>query len=147
MVGQVEQSEIDMDLGDFAVFRIMKQKLGWLNQRQRVIAENIANADTQKYRAQDLRLIDFRKAPPQKIFSNALVRTHEDHIKGTVVDQTFKIERKNADYEINPSGNSVVLEEQMLKSTQNAGDHQLVTSLYRKHMSMFRIALGRGAGR
>ena len=49
MVGQVEQSEIDMDLGDFAVFRIMKQKLGWLNQRQRVIAENIANADTPKY--------------------------------------------------------------------------------------------------
>tara|TARA_B100001093_G_scaffold16189_1_gene14766 strand:- start:301 stop:744 length:444 start_codon:yes stop_codon:yes gene_type:complete len=147
MFGSIDQIEAEMDLGDFPVFRMMKQKLGWLNQRQRVIAENIANADTPNYRAQDLKQIDFRKLPSNKLFSSALSRTHEGHIKGSGTDQSFRINRENADYEINPSGNSVVLEEQMLKSTQNAGDHQLVTSLYRKHMSLFRIALGRGAGR
>ena len=120
--------------------RLVEQRLG-------LLASNIANADTPNYRAQDLKQIDFRKVPANKVFSSALTRTHEGHIKGSGTDQSFRITRENADYEINPSGNSVVLEEQMLKSTQNAGDHQLVTSLYRKHISLFRIALGRGAGR
>jgi flagellar basal-body rod protein FlgB len=37
-----------------------------------------------------------------------------------------------------------VLEEQLVKVAETQMDYQTMTNLYRKHMQMFRIALGRG---
>ena len=38
-----------MDLGDIPLFAMLKSRLGYLSDRQRVIAENVANADTPGY--------------------------------------------------------------------------------------------------
>jgi len=45
-------------------------------------------------------------------------------------------------YEVSPSGNEVVLEQQMITVTQNAMDHQLALNLYRKQAGMVRMAIG-----
>ncbi|MBT7747468.1 MAG: flagellar basal-body rod protein FlgB, partial [Alphaproteobacteria bacterium] len=47
-------------------------------------------------------------------------------------------------YETSPDGNSVVLEQQLMKVTETKMDYELMTNLYRKHMGMLRTALGRG---
>ena len=48
--------------------------------------------------------------------------------------------------EFSLSGNSVDIEDQMLKVSQTAMDHQLTINLYRKHIAMMKAALGRPGG-
>ena len=48
-----------MNLGNLNVFSAATVKMGWLNQRQTVLAQNIANADTPNYRAKDLKAPTF----------------------------------------------------------------------------------------
>ena len=43
-------------------------------------------------------------------------------------------------FEITPSGNAVVLEEQMMQVTANQMDYQAVTTLYSKGLNMIRMA-------
>jgi flagellar basal-body rod protein FlgB len=136
-----------MDLNDFAIFRMMSGKMRWLGQRQRVLAENIANADTPKYRAHDLKSVDFQQRGVSSPFRVQLARTHDGHFKGASDSKAFADQENRTPYEVSPTGNSVIVEEQMLKVGQTAADHQLMTNLYRKHISMFRIALGRAGGR
>ena len=62
-------------------------------------------------------------------------------------DNEFVRQKLRKPYEVAPTGNSVVLEEQVLKVSETAGDHRLMTNLYRKHIAMFKMALGRGGGR
>ena len=44
-------------------------------------------------------------------------------------------------YETSPSGNSVVLEEQLLKMNENYTDHRLTTTIYQKNVDMLKAAL------
>ncbi len=46
-------------------------------------------------------------------------------------------------YEVAPSGNSVILEEQLINSNRNAVDYNMITNLYQKNVAMFRTAIGR----
>ena len=131
-----------MDLNDFAIFRMMSGKMRWLGQRQRVLAENIANADTPKYQARELKQVDFRKSGPLNAFRVQLARTHDGHIKGVGGDNEFVRQKLRKPYEVAPTGNSVVLEEQVLK-WETAGDHR-DDQPYRKHIAMFKMALDRG---
>lgn len=133
-----------MDLNDFPVFRMMTGKMRWLAARQRVLSENVANADTPRYRPKDLKPLDVAKGGQATEFRAALTRTHPGHIAGSVRSgQGPRGERQRDTYETLPAGNAVVLEEQLVKVAANRHDYSLMTELYRKHMRMFRIALGR----
>ena len=48
-----------MDLNKLDIFRLTNSKMGWLSERQTVLAQNIANADTPGYKAKDLKVPDF----------------------------------------------------------------------------------------
>ena len=129
-----------MDLSGFPVFRMMAGKMKWLSSRQSVLSQNIANADTPKYRPLDLKEIDFRKPDAGSTFHVELTRTHESHIGRSGEQQDFRSDRQKETYETLPTGNAVVLEEQLMKVAQNKHDYELMTQLYRKHIQMFRIA-------
>ena len=49
-----------MDLNKIPLFASITRRMDWLNQRQGVLAQNIANADTPNYTAQDLKPLGFR---------------------------------------------------------------------------------------
>ena len=132
-----------MDMNDFPVFRMIKGKLNWLAERQRVLAANVANADTPNYRPSDLKEVDFRNPAAGDRFAVTLARTHPNHRAKSGVDGQHRAQRQRDAYETIPSGNAVVLEEQLVKVAKNQGDYALITQLYRKHIQMFRIALGR----
>ena len=51
-----------MDLNTLGVFKLLNKKMDWLNQRQEVVAENIANVDTPKYKPSDLKTFTFKSA-------------------------------------------------------------------------------------
>lgn len=137
-----------MNLGTLPVFQMMTSKMDWLERRQRVLAQNIANADTPGYTPKDLDKIDYKRKFRRETFRLQLATTNPGHIPSKIQQSAFgaaKETKKN--YEISPTGNSVVLEEQLIKVAETAGDHRLATSLYRKNLNMFRIALGRQTGR
>jgi flagellar basal-body rod protein FlgB len=130
-----------MDLGTLPLFKAMTQRMSWLGERQKTLAQNVANADTPKYQAQDLKPLNFGDhfASAGKLQMTA---TQPNHLAGggdassftAAVDKTAPI---------SASGNSVSLEDQMLKVSSTASDYQLTTELYRQHLAMLRTALGK----
>ena len=117
------------------IFQAMGQKMAWLAQRQKILAENVANADTPGYRPRDLADFSFSKAMQD---AGSVAVTRPGHISpqgASAGPENFKVEDK---------GKAVILEDQMARVSETAVDYQLMTNLYRKHMNMLRTALGRG---
>lgn len=134
-----------MDLNRIPLFAALTRKMDWLGDRQRVLAQNVANADTPGYRANELKPLSFRALLGGPIATNAanLRPTDSKHLAGTTGQGQFRTERVNDAYEITPSGNGVVLEQQIAKMADNQMQFAASTGLYKKHINMLRLALGR----
>ena len=132
-----------MNLHNLDVFRISSQKMGWLSERQTVLAQNIANSDTPGYKAKDLRMPDFSSMLNSEK-GIPVAKTAKGHLMGTVARSDFRIvnEKSRNVYEVNPNENAVVMEEQLMKVNDSNMNYKLVTNIYRKNLSMFKIALG-----
>ncbi|MDH3659693.1 MAG: flagellar basal body rod protein FlgB [Alphaproteobacteria bacterium] len=132
------------------LFKLLSARMGWLGQRQGILAQNIANADTPDYRPRDLREKDFQKlvqgvaGRPSRL---AIARTAESHMLG-MASATIGLtgEKQHAPYETSPDGNAVILEEQTAKAGKTALDHQLASNIYKKYVGMIKIALGSTGG-
>jgi len=136
-----------MDLGKLPIFRMMSAKLDWLESRQRVLAQNVANADTPGYISRDLEPIDFKKKFGRETFRLQLAVTDTKHIQSKIQQTAFGADKESRKhYETSPTGNAVVLEEQLIKVADTAAAHRLATNLYRKNLNFFRVALGRQSG-
>ena len=134
-----------MDMNKIAVFRMTTGKMSWLAERQRVLSQNVANSDTPKYRPSDLKSVDFRRLVERSSYIK-LQKTHGTHVSIASEPHKFKMEKSKNFYETAPDGNSVVLEEQLVKAARTTADYELMTNLYRKHAGMLKTALGRGQG-
>ena len=134
-----------MKLLSTPIFEVLRNKMGWLQERQHVLAENVANADTPNYKARDLKKVSFDNfmTAPQPMFASKTTHTSHIQMRPSIPNTKFDIESV-PDNEVSPSGNSVVLEDQMLKISANQADFQAATSLYTKGLGMLRIALGGG---
>ena len=137
-----------MALTDHPVLNALKTRMNWLQTRQRVLAENVANADTPGYEAKDLRQPRFAEmVRTASVQSVGLARTSTQHITGSAMTDPAAGfgTTSRASWETTPSGNGVVLEDEMMKVTSNQMDYQAVSSLYAKSIAMLKIAIG-GAG-
>ncbi|MCE2926405.1 MAG: flagellar basal body rod protein FlgB [Rickettsiales bacterium] len=131
------------------LFSLMRGKLNHLSERQSVLAQNVANADTPGYQAKDLSEPNFKEiaARMTQSASMPMAVTNRKHMQGEQVGVTSSgtIKRPST-YERNPNGNNVVIEEEMMRVAENQAEYQKVLSLYRKTVDMFRTALGRQGG-
>ena len=138
-----------MELTNVPMFGLIRRRMAWLSQRQEVLAQNIANADTPKYQSHDLKPFkakeEIQTGPSQ--FRIQVAMTNPMHIAGPRQGTgPFRETKERRPYETAPDGNAVVLEEQMVKMDQNATNHRLVNELYRKQLSMFKRVLTSGRG-
>jgi flagellar basal-body rod protein FlgB len=133
-----------MDLGSLPVFRALQARMRWLGERQEVLAQNVANADTPHYRSRDLKALDFARLLRGGERALGLAVSHLGHLAPPRAGPGRAVEAQPTKLEANPTGNAVVLEEEMLKVGQTAHDYQLMTSLYSKSLGMIKTALGRG---
>jgi flagellar basal-body rod protein FlgB len=134
-----------MAVGDLGLMGALKTRMQWHQARQRVLAENVANADTPHFKAKDL------KAPvlpgptgasgTTRAPAVALAATQAGHI-ATGSAHGFRSDSKN-NFEVTPSGNAVDLEDQMAKSAENQLDYQTVASLYQQSLTLIRTAIGK----
>ena len=132
-----------MNLQEIPLFALVSKRMAWLTERQQVLAQNVANADTPKYKPRDLTQQSFRKMLAPQRPGMEMKRTAGSHIQRVPNAMQFRAEKTRKTYETAPSGNAVVLEEQLMKVSETQGHYRLATNLYRKHVEMIKMALGR----
>jgi flagellar basal-body rod protein FlgB len=129
-----------MDLGRLGLFKLAEQRLGWLDRRQEVLAQNIANANTPGFAARDL-------TPFAKVMARTapagLARTSAQHI-APASSGAMQARPERVASERTHDGNAVRIEDQVARVAETETQHELTVGLYRKYMGLFRIALGRG---
>ncbi len=134
-----------MAFTDLPVFQALKSKMQWHQTRQGVLAENIAHSDTPGYDARDVKAYSFEDHIGRENFGLSTDLTSAGHIPGMIGRSIGDKAEKRDSFEITPSGNAVVLEEQMMKITQNQMDYQAATTLYTKGLGLIRTALSKSA--
>ncbi len=132
-----------MDISKIKLFAAMQNKMNYLGERQSVLARNVANANTPGYKPLDLKKVDFGDMVSSYNSHSSLTTTHPMHMSlGSSSGGNFQQEKQIDAFEVTPSGNAVVLEEQMLKMSENALDYQATTRLYKKMTSLMNTAIG-----
>ena len=132
-------------LRDLPLFAALRTQMQWHSARQSVLAENIANADTPGYQARDIARVDHQSHfTVSRPLAAAPARTDARHIAGRPIVESGSFDsRRGPTFEVTPEGNSVVLEEEVMKMTANQLDYQTVATLYQKSLGMLRTAVGR----
>ena len=133
-----------MDLNSIGVFKLMTKKMDWLTQRQEVLAQNVANVDTPKFKPDDLTPFTFRSALEGSGRLEPAVTSPSHQRLARANDGPGAVRKDKKPYETKPDGNAVVVEEQMLKLSQTNQDFSMVTNLYKKNVALFKMAIGRG---
>ena len=133
-----------MELPDVPLMSMLRTRMSWLHQRQDVLAQNVANADTPKYVAHDLKPLDFKdslKSPMASSGGNLRV-TDPRHIAIRPAGATKFDDVETHDIESNPNGNSVSLEAEMIKVADTQAQFQAAANIYAKAMTMMKTAIG-----
>jgi flagellar basal-body rod protein FlgB len=117
------------------LFALAEKRLDWIDQRQRVLAQNIANADTPDYQARDLS--PFEKLLTAKPVTPTL--TNPLHLLGRAqtasLTQALPAERA-------PDGNAVNVETELTKVADDETNAALVSNLWKSYMGLYLNALG-----
>jgi flagellar basal-body rod protein FlgB len=135
-----------MAITDIPILSMLRTRLDWAQARQRVLAENVANSDTPRFRPRDL--APLQSDPTSVSSSNALTpvslsRTADGHIQGVGLSQSAYRNANSRTFEVRPAGNAVNLEEEMMKVATNQMDFQAATALYTRSLNLIKTALGK----
>ena len=140
-----------MDLQNLTFFQIAQQRMDWLAQRQKVVSENLANANTPGYVAKDLKPVDFQNELSRSLArenqSIPATRTDPKHLTGTLPQAgPYRVETTRRPFEYTLDKNGVDVEQQMEKAASNRSQYEIASNLVMKNLSMIRTALGRSGG-
>jgi flagellar basal-body rod protein FlgB len=137
-----------MNLDSIPLFAMLKGKLGYVGQREKLIAQNVANADTPGYTPSDLKPFSIaagRRGPSAPMPMIAPARTDAAHMQG--VERPVKgggaggfRSVEAPDTETTLDGNRVVLEEQMMKMTEARMEYDAAIGFYQKSLNLLRLA-------
>jgi len=131
-----------MAITDIPLFGMLRTRMSWHQERQRLLAENVSNADTPKFRPRDLAPLQFDRQLTTVANVN-LARTETSHIAASAGSSTaFQQSRQNG-YDVRPSGNAVNLEDEMIKVASNQMDYQAATTLYSRSLALLKTAVGK----
>jgi len=114
-----------MPISDLPILSMLRTKMQWHQERQRLLAENVANADTASFRPRDLTPLDFgQTAAAQAGGALTLATTQPGHIAAS---NGAQFANRKVGYDVRPTGNAVNLEDEMMKVAANQMDFQAAT--------------------
>lgn len=131
-----------MDLKSIPLFEAITRRMSWLSDRQTVLAENVANANTPNYLEKDLKEPDFRAQLQAASTTVHMTMTQPGHIASKTGNEIAGTVDTTTDRTLN--GNGVSIEAQMMKVSENAADYALTTTIYKQHLALIKMALGGG---
>ncbi len=134
-----------MDIQSIPLFSMLRSRLSYLNQRQVLIAQNVANASTPGFTPQDLKPFSAKAGGSLPML--AVAQTDSSHMSGMIAlnpssasaNQGFKA-MAAPDDETKLDGNQVVLENQMLKMSDTRSDYEAAVGIYQKALSFIELA-------
>lgn len=141
-----------MSIGETNVLSLLRESMGFFSERQRVLAQNVANADTPGYTPEDISEAEFHRALTRQMQGSAspaavtLAATQPGHIQPAGGESRSYSVVSRPDSETTVNGNSVNLEEQMVRAQENRLRYETAMSLYQKSLAIMRMA-ARPAGR
>ncbi len=120
------------------VFKISSAMAKHAGERQAVISQNVANADTPGYHARDLASFSSSYETAETM---APKMTRAGHLSG---DTNGRLTSFHTDKLSNsPNGNTVSIEDQMLKATETIRQHDRALAIYKSALGVLRSSLGR----
>jgi flagellar basal-body rod protein FlgB len=133
-----------MAISDLPTLSVLRTKMQWHQERQRVLADNVSNSDTPGFRPRDLvqpKFDQIGQAAGGPMGSLPMMKASGTNIIPTNTS-SYGANNRGA-YETRPSGNAVNLEDEMMKSASNSGDYAAVTSLYSRSLGLLKTAIGK----
>jgi flagellar basal-body rod protein FlgB len=131
-----------MAIDQIPLFSMIKGRLGYLSQRERLIAQNVANADTPGFMPKDPKPFTVAQSPGVAQ-AMAPARTNPGHLgmagQASPRGQAF-VATDAPDSEATLDGNRVVLEDQMMKMTEARLEYDTAIGFYQKSMNLLRLA-------
>ncbi|MGH6827455.1 MAG: flagellar basal body protein [Rhizomicrobium sp.] len=134
-----------MNLPDLPLLSMLRQRMSWLNQRQDVLAQNVANADTPGYVARDLKPLDFGemlRGQGVGAFPGLAITDPRDIAAPLPGGSSQFQDVKTPDSESTLNGNQVSVEAEMIKVSDTEAQFQTAADLYGKAMSLMKTAIG-----
>jgi flagellar basal-body rod protein FlgB len=134
-----------MNMSDAPLLSMLRERMTWLHQRQDVLSQNVANADTPRYVARDLKPLNFEEALKGAASTgSSMMTTNARHIGMLQSRGASKFEdHETPDIASSPNGNAVSLETQMIKVSDTQAQFAAAANLYAKAMSLMKTAIGR----
>lgn len=137
-----------MNFSDSPFFSVLQANLHHLGQRQKLIAENIANASTPGYKPRDTDEKAFTQALTSAARARsshglAMAATEAGHVGFSTTSGLKSISSKvieSPDSETTIDGNAVILEDEMMKQSQTRSDYETSLALYQKGLQLLRMA-------
>lgn len=126
-----------MELQPLALFSLATQESSWLSTRQATIASNVANANTPGYQTQDVRPFS---AVLQHLQLPMAVTSPGDIQPASFSDEKVKVKPGDS-WDVVYSGNSVNLEQEMMKAADVTHAHSLNTNIVRSFHLMLMNAV------
>jgi flagellar basal-body rod protein FlgB len=133
-----------MDLSQTQFFGLLRARLSQLSERQRLIAENIANASTPGYHPRDLDTSAFERTLAAAGAGGQglqMTRTSASHMMpggASGSSQAKIVARVDGDTTID--GNAVVLEDEMARASETRMQFETGIALYQKGLDLIRLA-------
>ncbi len=119
------------------VFRTAMAMARHAGTQQALSAQNIANADTPGYRARELP--DFKDSLRHAQAGQRATR--EKHLHGSTNARTPESHERRT--ELDPNGNAVSLEQEMVTAVNAKRQHDRALAIYRSNLNILRASLGR----
>ncbi len=126
-------------VGPLYLFELASSQARYLELRQSTIATNVANANTPGFRARDVEPFD-------KVLDGVPVRlatTSPSHIQLAAAETDTRATAKKDSWEVVHSGNSVSLEQEMIKGSDVNRDYSMNAAIVR---SFHRMVLSSAKG-
>ncbi len=120
------------------LFNLASRKTAWLAARQATVATNIANANTPGYQAKDV--VSFNDVLAKTRLDVASTDTGHLQVQGAGPGEDA-IAVAADDFDVTESGNTVGLEQQMIKSGEINRDYALTTNIVRSFHAMLMASL------
>lgn len=138
-----------MDLADIPLFSLLRSRMGYLSERQKLIAQNVANSDTPGFAPKDLKPFAFHAEMQATRAAGVQAVTHAGHMVSPSAKRGAAAGVKTTRAEITETtldGNAVSLEEEMLRMSESRMGYDAAIGFYQKSMNLLRMA-ARAPGR
>lgn len=124
-------------MGPLYLLDLASQQARWLGLRQSAIAGNVSNVSTPGYRAQDVR-------PFEDVLARTgldMAQTNPAHMRLDSTDARGRLVKEGDSWETSLSGNSVNVEEQLMKAGEVSRGYALNTGVVRAFQRMMLAAV------